>query len=563
MKEILVQSAEEETTVALMEEGQLAEIYMERSLNQRLAGNIYKGRVENVLPGMQAAFVNIGLEKNAFLYVGDAVPPRAMGEDGEPQHDESHHNIQDVLKEGQEILVQIMKEPVGTKGARITTNITLPGRYLVLMPTVDYVGVSRRIEQEEERDRLKSLALGLKPDGMGMIVRTVAENLNSLDVGQDVQGLVNLWKKIQTRAGGQGAPSAIHKELELVQRIVRDMLTEDVSRMIVNSKFVYEKLREAIDVLAPGFKGKIFLVEKKDLFADYPIEQEVKKALKKKVWLKCGGYLVIDQAEALTAIDVNTGKYVGSTTLEDTVVSTNLEAAVEIPRQLRLRNIGGIIIIDFIDMLEPEHQAQVLTVLQQQCKKDKTKTNILGLTQLGLVEMTRKKVRKGLESVMTRSCPYCEGTGRVLSEETISLKIKEEIFEMAERTLAPGILVEAHPLVAAQIIGGGGHGLRELEKRTGKQIFVRGFSNLHIEEYKLQALQSKDEIQVAAAPLALGQVLEVFVEEPHSVNDNAGIARVNGFIVDVEGGGAYIGERVMVEINKVQRTYAKARMIKN
>ncbi len=561
MKEILVQSDEEQTRVALMDEGRLAEIYIERSLHQRLVGNIYLGRVENVLPGMQAAFVNIGLEKNAFLYVGDAVPPRAVSEDGEPQPDEISLSIQNVLKEGQEILVQIIKEPVGNKGARITTNITLPGRYLVLMPTVDYVGVSRRIEMESERERLKSLAADLKPKGMGLIVRTVSENLQAGDMEQDVQGLINLWKKIQSKALNHGAPAIIHKDLELVQRIVRDMFTEDVGKMVVNSRFVYEKLLEAVDFLAPGFKQRIYLDERPGLFADYPIEQEIQRALKKKVWLKSGGYLVIDQTEALTVIDINTGKYVGSTNLENTVLDTNLEAAVEIARQLRLRNIGGIIIIDFIDMISSDHQAQVLAVLENECKKDKTKTNILGLTQLGLVEMTRKKVRQGLESVMTRSCIYCEGAGRVLSEETIGLKAKEEILKTAERTLAPGLLLEAHPLVAAQLIGSGGHILEEMERRTGKQILVRGTDSLHIEEYRLQILESQVEIESATSPLEVGQVLELFVEEPHSVYPHSGIARVNGFVVNVEGGGAYLGQSVMAEIIKIQRTSAKARLV--
>lgn len=561
MKEILVEADGEQTRVALMEEGQLAEIYIERSIYQRLVGNIYKGRVENVLPGMQAAFVNIGLEKNAFLYVGDAVPPRSVGEDGEPQLDECSLSIQDVLKEGQELLVQVMKEPVGTKGARITTNITLPGRYLVLMPTVDYVGISRRIELEAERERLKSLALSLKPPGMGLIVRTVTEGLRLGDVEQDVQGLVNLWKKIQAKSLQHGAPAVIHRELELVQRIVRDLFTEDIGRMTVNNKFVYEKLLETMDFLAPGFRRKVFLVEKPNLFNDYPIEPEIQKALKKKVWLKSGGYLVIDQTEALTVIDVNTGKYVGTTNLEDTVLNTNLEAALEIAHQIRLRDIGGIIIIDFIDMIALEHRARVLEVLEDACKKDKTKTNILGLTQLGLVEMTRKKSRQGLHSVMTRVCPYCEGAGRVSSEETVALKAKEEIIETADRTLAPGLLLDAHPLVAAQLIGAGGHILSELEKRTGKRVLIRGMESMHLQDYKLRLLHSKQEIESVSSPLCVGQVLELFVEEPHSLHPKAGIARINGLVVNVEDGGAYVGQTVTVEVIKVQRTSAKARLV--
>ena len=562
MKEILVESDGEQTRVALMEDGQLAEIYIERSLHQRLVGNIYKGRVENVLPGMQAAFVNIGLEKNAFLYVGDAVPPKAVGEDGEPQSLECNLNVQDILKEGQELLVQIMKEPAGTKGARITTNITLPGRYMVLMPTVDYVGISRRIELESERERLKSLALGLKQPGMGLIVRTVAEGLQKDELEQDVRGLINLWKKVQSRAMNQGAPALIHRDLELVQRIVRDLFTEDLGRMTVNNRFVHEKLLEAMDFLAPGFKHKISLSEKTDLFGAYPIEQEIQRALKKKVWLKCGGYLVIDQTEALTVIDVNTGKYVGTTNLEDTVLNTNLEAARDIARQLRLRNIGGIIIIDFIDMVSPEHRSQVLEALENACRKDKTKTNILGLTQLGLVEMTRKKARQGLESVMTRLCPYCEGAGRVLSEETVALKVKQDILQSAGRNLAPGLLLEAHPLVASQLIGSGGHVLQELEKRTGKQVLVRGVDSMHLEQYELKLLESQEQIKSASSTLVVGQVMDLFVEEPHLIYPQAGIARVNGLVVNIDDGGAYVGQKVTVEITKVQRTSAKGKIKK-
>lgn len=561
MKEILVESNGEQTQVALMEEGQLAEIYIERSLHNRLVGNIYRGRVENVLPGMQAAFVNVGLEKNAFLYVGDAVPPRSVGEDGETQQDECCLLIQDVLKEGQELLVQVMKEPVGTKGARITTNITLPGRYLVLMPTVDYVGISRRIELENERDRLRELAVGLKPEGMGLIVRTVTEGLSREDVEQDIRGLVNLWKKIQAKAANHGAPVLIHKELELVQRIVRDLFTEDIGRMTVNNRFMYDKLLEAIDFLAPGFKSKVQLLERPDLFQDYPIEAEIQRALKKKVWLKSGGYLVIDQTEALTVVDVNTGKYVGTTSLEDTVLNTNLEAALEISRQLRLRDIGGIIVIDFIDMVSLEHRQRVLGVLEQACRKDKTKTNILGLTQLGLVEMTRKKSRQGLQSVMTRSCPYCDGAGRVSSEETVALKVKQEILENAERTLAPALLLDAHPLVAAQLIGTGGHILAELEKRTGKRILIRGMESIHLEEYKLKLLHSKQEIAALSSPLDVGQILEVFIEEPHAQQPRAGIARVNGMVVTVDNGGEHVGQKVNVEVIKVQRTSAKAILV--
>lgn len=559
MKELLVQTIEEETEVALLEEGRLAEYYLERSSNQRLVGNIFKGRVENVLPGMQAAFVNIGLEKNAFLYAGDAAPPRTVAEDGELQSGETRLQIQDAVKAGQELLVQIAKEPVGVKGARITTNVTLPGRYLVLMPTVDYIGVSRRIESESERERLKDLALSIKPPGMGLIIRTVAENLTAGELEQDVKGLLTLWQKIQAKLDKAVAPALVHSDFELALRIVRDLLTADIERMWVNNVYVYEKLLEAVDLLAPGLKAKIKLREA-DLFAEYAVEQEIQKALKKKVWLKSGGYLVIDQTEALTAIDVNTGKYVGVNSLEETILNINLEAAVEIARQLRLRNIGGIIIIDFIDMQLPEHQASVLKALEQECKRDRVKTNILGLTQLGLVEMTRKKMRQSLESVMTRNCPYCDGYGKVASEETVALRVKKELLEKAGYSEAPGFLVEAHPLVAALLIGSGGQSLEKLERQAGKTIVVKGCDHLHVTKYEVRALYSEQEF-AAQSPLTVGQILELTVSEPHSVNPQTGIGRVNGFVVNVEDGGAHVGEQVTVEVTKVQRTSATAKLI--
>ncbi|PHJ37248.1 ribonuclease G, partial [Desulforamulus profundi] len=409
LKEIVINVQEEETRVAVLEDRVLMEVYIERSQNQRLVGNIFKGKVENVLPGMQAAFVDIGLEKNAFLYVEDAQPARNPEAANQPG---LNVNIGDILKQGQEIIVQIVKEPIGTKGPRVTTHITLPGRYLVLMPTVDYIGISRRIESEKERERLKELAARVKPEGMGVIVRTVAEGVDEEEFRQDILLLSKLWRKIQSRSANSSAPNLLHRDLELVQRMLRDIFSEDVDRLTLDSRSEYEKTLEILDMIDPKLKLKVFLDERENIFEDYGISTELEKALKRKVWLKCGAYLVIDQAEALTAVDVNTGKFVGSTTLEDTVLRTNLDAAVEIARQLRLRNIGGIIIVDFIDMAEEEHRNQVLATLEEEIKKDKTKTNILGITQLGLVEMTRKKVRPSLAEVVQKPVPIVKAGGR-------------------------------------------------------------------------------------------------------------------------------------------------------
>ncbi len=559
IKEIVVNVGEEETRVAFLENKIPVELYIEREISQRLVGNIFKGQVENVLPGMQAAFVDIGLEKNAFLYVEDALPARSL----DAQEDTVlGANICNILKQGQEILVQIVKEPIGTKGPRVTTHITLPGRYLVLMPTVDYIGISRRIESENERERLKELASRVKPEGMGVIVRTVAEGVEEEGFRQDVALLTKLWRKILNRAVRGPVPNLVHRDLELVQRILRDVFTEDVDRLILDSRYVCEKVLDLLDVIDPRLKSKVFLDEREDIFKDYGIEQEIEKALKRKVWLKCGGYLVVDQAEALTAVDVNTGKYVGTTNLEDTVFKTNLEAARELARQLRLRNIGGIVIVDFIDMVQESHRQEVLQLLEEEIRKDKTKTNILGITQLGLVEMTRKKVRPSLAEVIQKTCPYCDGRGKVLSEETLGINFRNQIFNIARQTSARTILVEANPVVAARLIGSGGANLRELESKTGKNLYIRGSTGQHIESITIRPFQDSEDIQSCTFPVKPGEVLQVRVEEPHVTNIRDGIARVNGFILDIEGAGALVGETIPVEVNKVFRTYAKARPVK-
>ena len=553
-KEIIINAGEEETRVAVLENKLLAEVHIERAVGQRLVGNIFRGRIENVLPGMQAAFVDIGLEKNAFLYVEDALSPVKTN---------GQNNITDVVKKGQEIMVQIVKEPFGTKGPRVTTHLTMPGRYAVLMPTVDYVGISRRIEDEKERERLKEFARKVKPAGMGLIMRTMAEGLEEEELGQDIDVLVKLWRKILNKAKNSPAPNLIHRDLELIQRILRDVFDPEVNRLIVDARHEYEKIIELLDLSAPHLKCKVILEEHDNIFWEYGLEQELEKALLRKVWLKCGGYLIFDQTEALTVIDVNTGKYVGDKNLEETVLRTNMEAAAEIGRQLRLRNIGGIIIVDFIDLEKKENRQKILQVLEEEIKKDKTKANILGITPLGLVEITRKKARPSLAEVMQKPCPYCEGRGKVLSEETVGINFKNNIYEFAARTSSPTILIEAHPAVAARLIGSGGANLKELEQRTGKRLYIRGSTAQHIEAVTMRPLYDQAGIQAGGfQPVKRGQVLEVKIEEPHVNKLNDGIARLNGFIVDIEGAGSLVGEIVPVEVSKVYRTYARAKLVK-
>jgi len=412
-KEILMKVEGAETTVVVIEDGQLVELYVERDMDQRVVGNIYKGVVKNILPGMQAAFVDIGLERNAFLYVSDIPASQYINKDGEI----IQLPIQSLLKEGQEIMVQISKEPVGSKGARITAQITVPGRFLVLLPTVEHVAVSRRIQDEKERNRLLSLAETLKPDNMGLIVRTVGEGASQEELAKDRDHLLRIWAQIEKFYETCSPAGIVYKDLMLSQRILRDIFSEDVNRLMVNSRSLYSQVIEFIELMEPRLKSRVFVCNMEEQFEKYNVEYEMKQALDRKVWMKNGSYLIIDRTEALTVIDVNTGKYVGSKDLVDTVLRTNLEACREIARQLRIRNIGGIIIIDFIDMNDPAHKAKVLQAFEEELKKDKVRTHILGITPLGLVEITRKKVRQSLDSTLERTCPLCQGKGRVLYEE--------------------------------------------------------------------------------------------------------------------------------------------------
>lgn len=398
VNEILVDVAIGETRVALLEERELVEIYVERPNQERLVGNIYRGKVSSVLPGMQAAFIDIGYEKNAFLYVGDAVSQKEfLDEDVDIYQGMKDYNIDELLKPGQEITVQVIKEPIGTKGPRVTTHVTLPGRHLVLLPNADYIGISRRIEDENERTKLKKLAEKIKPQDMGLIVRTASEGKDIDDFVHDLNFLTKLWDSIKHKESSGQVPRCLHKDLNLIYRTVRDLFTWNIDKFIINDRQEYTKVLELVDMISPALKQRVEYFNKgNDLFENHQISVKISRALAKKVWIKCGGYLIIEQTEALTVVDVNTGKYVGATNLEDTVLRTNIEAAKEIAKQLRLRDIGGIIIIDFIDMHEPEHQQMVLEALRLALKRDRTKTTVIGMTGLGLIEMTRKKVRHGL-----------------------------------------------------------------------------------------------------------------------------------------------------------------------
>ncbi len=564
-REILVNATGNEARVAVVEDGAVVEFYTERPSSQKIAGSVFLGKVVNVLPGMQAAFVDIGEEKNAFLYVKDALtPPNLDDLDGPPvPRKRKKKGITDLVRPGEQIVVQVIKEAIGTKGARVTRHVTFPGRYLVLMPTVDYVGVSRRITTEDERRRLRKIARGIKPANVGLIIRTVAENKTEEEIQNDLDFLLKVWSNVQKKARSAKAPSVIHRDSELVFRVVRDELNESTARMIVDDVSVYGKVLDLLDAVSPGMKDRVIYYRDKEtpLFDTYGVESAVEKALGRQVWLRSGGYLVIDHTEALTVIDVNTGRYVGGKNLADTVFKTNMEACEEIVRQLRLRDVGGIIIVDFIDMETPSHRARLLQEFEEKLKSDHTKTVVVGLTGLGLVELTRKKVRGSIGDIMTRPCPYCLGKGTVLSEETVAGKVRREIRRILKNSSSEAILVEVHPGVASYLIGPGGVNLRALEKETGKNIFIRGCDASHHEGMTVKAVGTKEDIAEKAVPVQPGQKLEVVVDEAHAQHPVDGIARVEGYVLRVENGSQYVGEHVLVEITSCSKTYAKAKVV--
>lgn len=552
-KKIIVNCDNRATRVALLENGKLVELDIERPLQHRVVGNLYKGIVANVLPGMQAAFVDIGLDKNAFLYVDDIFAD--LDEDSPPP---TRGSIEKLLRAGEEIMVQVIKEPYGSKGARVTGQISIPGRYLVLVPGADYIGVSRRIESQTERERLRREVEKVKPDQLGLIVRTVAEGVDTDVMEQDLQFLVQLWNRISSRFDQKVAPAILYQDLSLTCRIARDLFVEEFSSFLIDNKHEYDKVREIVDFISPHLKAKVkHYKEKEPIFERYGVEKELEKALARQVWLKSGGYLVFDETEALTVVDVNTGRYIGRRNLADTILKTNLEAAEEIARQVRLRDIGGIIIVDYIDMSIEDHQRKVIDKLNKAIKNDRTKTYVLGLTNLGLVEMTRKKVRQDLSEYLQQACPYCSGSGKVLTPLVVSTSIESDLKRQLQEEKSKAVLVEMHHEVASIIIGTGGGNLKKLEEELNRNIFIRGAEDVHIEQYRIVARGTQKEIQALALPVKVGEVIDITIEEPHSANSNHGIARIQGFVINIEGAGDRVGQNVKVEIKEVNRTFAR------
>lgn len=489
--------------VALVENGQPAELYVEQPSERGIVGNVYKGRVVRVLPGMQAAFVDIGVGRAAFLYVADvgglqddvsslffADSEEKADEDDLPREEFASaaepSTIQERIKEGQEILVQVAKEPIGSKGARITSYISLPGRHLVLMPTVDHIGISRRIIAESERLRLRDIVDGIRPPGMGFIVRTVAEGQSQDVLQADMEFLLKLWEEILRRNSSEAAPSLLYEDLDLSLRAVRDLFSSEVERLVVDDPVEYERLCRFIANFAPRYRSQVDLYQGEEpLFEYHGIEMELDRALERKVWLKSGGYLVIDQGEALTSVDVNTGRFVGRRNLEDTITKTNLEAVREVVNQLRLRNIGGIIIIDFIDMEKESNREKVWRALVEALKGDRAKCNVLKISDLGLVEMTRKRVRESLEQQLTETCPYCEGKGHIKSPYTICHEVLREIRRQAGNLPGEKVMVCVHPEVADLLASTENDHIALLEKRYSKDIVVKTRPNFHVEQFEI------------------------------------------------------------------------------
>ena len=497
--EILINVRPLETRVAYVEAGTLMDLKIERKISPTLVGTIHRGVVTRVLPGMQAAFVDIGLDKAAFLYVGDIITEEGKDffdeDEREDKSDEEARPsreiktpIQDLIKEGQHLMVQVAKDPLGTKGARITTHISLPGRGVVYMPFVKHLGISRKIESEEEKERLKKIIHKINPSG-GVIVRTASEGASEESLRSDIEYLDRLSKEIQKNYEKKKTAGLVHSELDVELRALRDLMSEEVTTVWVDDVEVYKKVSKFVTQLMPKYRQNIILYEeKKPLFDLYDIDLEISRAMERKVWLKSGGYIVFDEAEALVVIDVNTGRYVGKKDLEDTILKTNLEAVKEIAHQLRVRNCGGIIIIDFIDMEKETHREQVLNGLEEELKKDRSRTNIVSMSDLGLVEMTRKRIRPSLVKTLCQPCSYCDGKGYIKRKNTVASEIFRELereISLVELAKRPGIIVHCHAEIVDWVYESETETLEALEKRIGRSIAFKIEPTYHTEQYEI------------------------------------------------------------------------------
>ena len=495
-KEILISSEPQEKRVAIVEGGQLEEFYAERTDAQRIVGNIYKGRVQSITSGIGASFIDIGFGKSGFLYVSDVVGTSPELEENvelvsrrKPKHE--HRRIEEIIKKDQEIMVQVTKEPFGTKGPRLTTKISLPGRYLVLMPTDNRVGISKKIEGRQERDRLRQILDSINiPDDVGVIVRTAGEGRTKKDFARDLNFLFKLYKRIKVNFSKFKAPALLHQEHGLIFRVMRDLFIENVDKVMIDSRYDYKEMAHYVGQLMPHLRRRIQLYSDiQPLFENKRVEEKIEKIYDRKVPLKSGGSLIIEQTESLVAIDVNSGKYVGKKDLEDTVFTVNMEAAKEVARQVKLRDLGGIIVIDFIDMVSGDHRKKVFDALEEEVKKDKAKTNILKISELGLIQMTRQRSRKPFESVVYQVCPYCQGKGATKSVRTMAIIAMRQVktFFNSNRN-AKKIEIAAHPDVASRLFNEDRSYIDGFQRQYRVVINIKPDLSLHVEQVKIEKI---------------------------------------------------------------------------
>jgi ribonuclease G len=508
-KEMIVSANGHETMVAILEDDLVAEVFVERERQRGVVGNVYKGRVSKVLPGMQSSFIDIGLERDGFLYVAEVIDTLeefdklASDDDDEGgggkgrdrEKSSAQKKIEELLKEGQEIVVQVVKEPLGTKGARLTSHVTMPGRFMVFMPTVDHIGVSRKIESREERGRLRGIVREFREShGFtgGVIIRTAASGRPKEDIVGDLEAFHKIWIEMRQRNESSRAPAVLYREQSIVSRLLRDLLTEDYQAIRIDNETEYRRVLELVERIMPNLAPKVKLYAKPyPIFDEYGVQAEIDKALKSKVWLKSGGSIVINQTEALVAIDVNTGRYVGkksSGRLEDTIVKTNLEAVKEIVRQIRLRDLGGIIVLDFIDMEEKKNRLKVFQAIEQELRKDRSPSKALQVSDFGLIIVTRKRVKQSLERVLTEPCPYCSGTGAIKSSSTICYEILSEVKKVSPDLNGHRLLLRVNPDIARALKEEESAVLKDLKQSIGKDVTIKSDNLLHHEQFDVMAV---------------------------------------------------------------------------
>jgi len=544
---------------------QIAELYLERRGNRSIVGNIYKGRVDNVLAGLEAAFVDIGLEKNGFLHVDEIVLPgveaprrgRGGGRDG--------RNIAEMLKPGQEIVVQVVKDPLKTKGARLSMDLAIAGRYMVYAPYGEGVGVSRRLD-EKERERLRKEAAKLDLKGAGAIVRTAAQGAKRADLERELVYLFKLGEVLSRRVEETPAPALVFQEADLSVRVVRDIFSADFERAVVDDPKQHHRLVSFFSRTAPELVEHVELWEEEDesLFEAFGVERVLASTLSRRVDLPSGGYLIIDYAEALTVIDVNSGSFIGrgkGARLEDTITKTNLEAAEAVVSQLRLRDIGGIIVIDFIDMARARNREAVLKTLRKSLDEDRTKTFVVEISPLGLVEMTRQNVTEGVREIMTRPCSTCDGEGVIKSEETIAIEFERRMRDLAKETSADAILIQMNPRVSGEFTGNDARVLHAVEEETGKWFHFEGSEGLPLEHFNVLLEGDREQVLERALPFREGEEVHVEIVEPHMYSPGDAVAKIDGYIISVRGGTRYVGEKHVVRIDEVGRTSAIASLV--